>query len=333
MEPGSSAGAAPEARVLPTFDDVAAAARRIAGAAHRTPVLTSRTADARSGATVYFKAENLQRAGAFKFRGAYNAVAKLPEDARRRGVVAFSSGNHAQAIALASSLQGVAATVIMPHDAPAMKLAATRDYGGEVVTYDRYRDDREEIGRRLASERGLTMIPPYDHPDVIAGQGTAVAELIEEVGALDVIVVPLGGGGLISGSALAAKALAPGCRVIGVEPEAGNDGQRSFRTGEIVRIPVPSTIADGAMTTHLGEYTFAIVRSLVDDILTVPDALLVDAMRFFLERMKVVVEPTGCLGAAAVLNRLLPCAGQRVGVILSGGNIDPRTLAAHLGGP
>jgi threonine dehydratase len=323
-------GTASAAVSLPTYADVAAAASRIAGAAHRTPVLTSRTADSRSGGSLFFKAENLQRSGAFKFRGAYNAIAKLSAEAKRRGVVAFSSGNHAQAIAYAGQLLGVPTVIVMPQDAPAMKVAATRGYGGEVVAYDRYREDREAIGRRLAEERGLTLIPPYDHEDVIAGQGTVAQELIQEVGPLDVLLVCLGGGGLLAGCALAARELSPGCRIVGVEPEAGNDGQRSFRTGSIVRIPVPASIADGALTTHLGERTFPIIRSLVQDVVTVSDAMLVDAMRFFVERMKIVVEPTGCLAAAAALSGVVPCAGLRVGVVLSGGNVDPRALAGYL---
>ncbi len=328
----SSQAPSPASGALPTYDDVVAAAGRIAGIAHRTPVLTSRTADARTGATLFFKAENLQRAGAFKFRGAYNAIAKLPEDAKRRGVVAFSSGNHAQAIAYAGQLQNVPTVIIMPKDAPAMKVAATKGYGGEVVLYDRYTEDREAIGRRLSAERGLTLIPPYDHEDVIAGQGTAAKELFEEVGPLDMLFVCLGGGGLLAGSALAAKALSPDCRVFGVEPEAGNDGQQSFRSGQIVRIPVPSTIADGAQTTYLGNKTFPLIRSLAEDIVTVSDAMLVEAMRFFVERMKIVVEPTGCLSAAAALNGVVPCAGKRVGVIISGGNVDPKALAGFLAG-
>jgi threonine dehydratase len=295
-------------------------------------VLTSRTADARAGATLFFKAENLQRGGAFKFRGAYNAIARLDADAKRRGVVTFSSGNHAQAIAYSGRLQGVPTVIIMPHDAPAMKMAATRGYGAEVVLYDRYGEDREAIGRRLSEERGLTLIPPYDHADVIAGQGTAAKELIEEVGPLDMLLVCLGGGGLLAGCALAAKALSPGCRVYGVEPEAGNDGQRSFRSGSIVKIPVPSSIADGALTPSLGERTFPIIQELVEDIVTVSDAMLVEAMRFFIERMKIVVEPTGCLSAAAALNGIVPCQGRRVGVIISGGNVDPKALAGFLAG-
>jgi threonine dehydratase len=318
---------------LPSYDDVAAAAARIAGIAHRTPVLTSRTADARTGGTLFFKAENLQRAGAFKFRGACNAIAKLSAAEKKRGVITFSSGNHAQAIAYAGQLQDVPAVIVMPKDAPSIKVAATRGYGGEIVFYDRTTEDREAIARRLAGERGLTLIPPYDHEDVIAGQGTVAKELFEDVGALDILLVCLGGGGLLAGCALAAKALSPGCRVIGVEPEAGNDGQQSFRSGSIVRIAVPTTIADGAQTPSLGERTFPLIRSLVDDIVTVSDALLVDSMRFFVERMKIVVEPTGCLSAAAALNGIVPCAGQRVGVVISGGNVDPKALAGYLAPP
>ncbi|MBV9889584.1 MAG: threo-3-hydroxy-L-aspartate ammonia-lyase, partial [Rhizobacter sp.] len=285
---------------LPSYDDVLAASARIAGHAHRTPVLTSRTADAELGVRLVFKCENLQRMGAFKFRGAFYALSRFDEAQRRRGVVAFSSGNHAQAISLAASLLDMPAVIVMPHDAPAAKVAATRGYGGDVVVYDRYRDDREAIGRKLAKERGMTLIPPYNHPDIIAGQGTAVKELIEDVGELDALFVPLGGGGLLSGSALAARALAPRCRIYGVEPEAGNDGQQSFQSGRIVSIPTPRTIADGAQTMHLGELTFPIIRRDVDDIVTASDAELVGAMRFFAERMKTVVEPTGALGFAAV---------------------------------
>ena len=313
-----------------SYADVAAAAARIAGAAHRTPVLTSSTADAMTGARVFFKAENLQRMGAFKFRGAYNAIAMLGPDARRRGVLAFSSGNHAQAIALAGRLQGVAATIVMPTDAPVIKLSATRGYGAEVVTYDRKTEDREALASRLASERGLALIPPYDHADVIAGQGTAALELFEDTGALDYLFVCVGGGGLISGCALAAQALAPGCTVIGVEPEAGNDVQQSLRKGEIVRIALPNTIADGAQTMFPGQLTFPLIQALVSDILTVSDAELIEAMRFFVARMKIVVEPTGCLAAAAVFGKQIDLAGKRVGVILSGGNVDPAALARYL---
>ena len=305
-----------------TYADVLAASLRLAGVAHRTPVLTSRFADERSGAQVFFKCENFQRMGAFKFRGAYNAIAKLSEAARARGVLAFSSGNHAQAIALSAQLLGTHATIVMPADAPSVKLTATRSYGAEVITYDRLREDREAVSRRLADERQLTLIPPFDHADVIAGQGTAAKELIEEVGSLDLLVVCVGGGGLISGCALAAHALQPQCRVFGVEPAAGNDVQQSFRGGSIVSIPMPQTIADGAQTTRPGDLTFAIMRALLSDVLTVSDQQLIATMRFFAERMKMVVEPTGCLAAAAVLDRVVDASGKRVGVILSGGNVD-----------
>ncbi|KCV66453.1 serine/threonine dehydratase [Bordetella bronchiseptica 99-R-0433] len=308
---------------LPTYVDVEQAAATLAGVAHRTPVLTSATADAIAGAQVFFKCENFQRMGAFKFRGGYNAIARLTPEQRRAGVVTFSSGNHAQAIALASRLQGVQATIIMPRDAPAAKRAATEGYGGRIVTYDRYSEDREAIARRLQAETGATLIPPYDHADVIAGQGTAAKELFDEVGELDYLFVCLGGGGLLSGSALAARALSPACRVYGVEPEAGNDGQQSLRKGEIVTIAAPKSIADGAVTTHLGLLTFAVIRQHVADILTVSDAELVQSMRFFAERMKMVVEPTGCLAATAALRKRVPAAaGKRVGVIISGGNVD-----------
>ena len=316
----------------PTYADVVDAAGRIEGHAHRTPVLTSRTADAESGLRLFFKCENFQRMGAFKFRGAFNALARFGPEQKRAGVVAFSSGNHAQAIALAARLLGMPATIVMPHDAPAAKVAATRGYGGEIVCYDRYREDREAIGARLAAERGLTLIPPYDHADVIAGQGTAARELLEETGPLDALFVCLGGGGLLAGSTLAARALAPGCKVYGVEPEAGNDGQRSFRSGRIVHIETPKTIADGAQTQHLGELTFEIISRDVDDVLTASDAELVSAMRFFAERMKMVVEPTGCLGFAAARRMNGELAGKRVGVIVSGGNIDLPRFAVLAGG-
>jgi threo-3-hydroxy-L-aspartate ammonia-lyase len=315
---------------LPTYDDVAAAAARIAGHAHRTPVLRSRTADAELGAQLLFKCENFQRMGAFKFRGAFNALSRFDERQRRAGVVAFSSGNHAQAVALAARLLDMPAVIVMPHDAPAAKVAATKGYGATVVVYDRYREDREAIGKGLAEERGMTLIPPFDHPDVIAGQGTAAKELLEETGSLDALFVCLGGGGLLAGSALAARALAPACRIYGIEPEAGNDGQQSFRSGTRVRIDVPQTIADGAQTQQLGGYTFPIIRRDVSDVLTVSDAELVAAMRFFAERMKIVVEPTGALGFAAARRMRSELAGQRVGVIISGGNVDLARFAALL---
>ena len=317
---------------LPTYDDVAAAARRIDGHAHRTPVLTSRTVDDDFGARVFFKCENFQRMGAFKFRGGFNALSRFDAEQRRAGVVAFSSGNHAQAIALAARLLGIPAAIVMPHDAPTSKVEATRGYGGEVIVYDRYAEDREAISKRLADERGMTLIPPYDHADVIAGQGTAAMELFEEVGELDALFVCLGGGGLLSGSALASRALAPQCKVYGVEPEAGNDGQQSFRSGSIVHIETPKTIADGAQTQHLGTLTFPIIRRDVDDILTASDAELVEAMRFFATRMKMIVEPTGCLGFAAARAMKDALRSQRVGVIISGGNVDLQRFCALVGG-
>jgi len=316
------AKAASSATLPVSFADVEAAAARLEGLAHRTPVMTSKTADARAGGKLFFKCENLQRGGAFKFRGAYNAIATMTDDQRRRGVIAYSSGNHAQAVAYAGRLQGVAATIVMPKDAPAAKVTATREYGGEVIFYDRYKESREEICAALAAERGLTVVSPYDHPQVIAGQGTAALELFQLVGELDVLLVCLGGGGLLAGCALAANALSPRCRVIGVEPEAGNDGQQSFRAGRVIRIPVPRSIADGALTTFLGEYNFPIIRALVHDVVTVSDPMLIDAMKFFAERMKIVVEPTGCLGAAAALSKQFHRPGERVGVLISGGNID-----------
>jgi threonine dehydratase len=315
---------------LPTFHDVVAASERIKGYAHRTPVMTSRFANEEFGAELFFKCENLQRMGAFKFRGAFNALSKFDEQQRRSGVVAFSSGNHAQAIALSAKLLGVPATIIMPHDAPAAKMAATKGYGGKIVTYDRYKENREEIGRDLARRHGLTLIPPYDHPDIIAGQGTAAKELFEEVGALDAFFVSLGGGGLLSGSALATRALASGCKLYGVEPTSGNDGQRSFRSGTIVHIDTPKTIADGAQTQHLGNITFAIIRRDVDDVLTATDEQLVDCMRFFASRMKLVVEPTGSLGLAAALDMKSELQGKRVGILVSGGNVDMDRFCALL---
>jgi len=307
---------------LPTYADVVAASERIAGAAHRTPVLTSRTANAQLGADIYFKCENLQRMGAFKFRGAYNALSRFDAEQRRAGVVAFSSGNHAQGIALSAKLLGIPATIVMPHDAPAAKIAATRGYGATVVIYDRYTEDREQIGRDLASKHGLTLIPPYDHADVIAGQGTAAKELFEEVGELDYVFAPLGGGGLLSGTALSTRALSPKAKLYGVEPEAGNDGQQSFRSGAIVHIDTPKTIADGAQTQHLGNLTFPIIQRDVNDILTASDEQLRAEMRFFAERMKIVIEPTSGLGLAAARAMKDQLQGKRVGIILSGGNID-----------
>ena len=317
---------------LPTYEDVIAAAQRLEGQAHRTPVMRSRTIDQEVGAQLFFKCENLQRMGAFKFRGAFNALSKFNAAQRQAGVVTFSSGNHAQAIALSASLLGIQSTIIMPNDAPAAKVAATRGYGGNVIMYDRYTEDREAIGRKLAEEQGLTLVPPYDHPDVIAGQGTAAKELFEEVGELDALFVCLGGGGLLSGSALAARALAPKCAIYGVEPENGNDGQQSFRSGKIVHIETPATIADGAQTQHLGNYTFEIIRRDVADILTVNDLQLIECMRFYASRMKLIVEPTGCLSLAAAREMKSRLKDQRVGIIISGGNVDLKRFSTLLGG-
>jgi threonine dehydratase len=307
---------------LPTFADVESAAKQIAAAAHRTPVVTSRSVDARTGARVFFKCENLQRAGAFKFRGAYNALSRLSPDERRRGVVTFSSGNHAQAIALAGQVLDIPRVIVMPSDAPAVKRIATEGYGGEVVLYDRDTEDREAIGRRLSTERGLTIVPPYDHPHVIAGQGTAALELIDEIGTLDFLFVPCGGGGLLSGSALTAKAMAPNCRVIGVEPAAGDDATRSFRTKQLQTVHNPKTVADGARTPSLGALTFPLVIQNVSDMATVDDPTLLRTMFYLWERLKLVVEPTGALGAAAALEGTTSIRGARVGVVLSGGNVD-----------
>jgi threonine dehydratase len=316
---------------LPTYEDVAAAAQRIEGVTHRTPVLRSSTIDARLGAQLFFKCENFQRMGAFKFRGGYNALARFTPEQRRRGAIAFSSGNHAQAIALAAKLLQMPAVIVMPHDAPAAKLAATRGYGAEVIVYDRFQEDREALTQRIAEERGMTLIPPFDHADVIAGQGTAAKELFDEVGPLDHFFVCLGGGGLLSGSALAARALAPQCKIYGVEPEAGNDGQQSFQRGERVKIEVPKTIADGAQTQQLGALTFGIIRRDVTDVLTASDAQLVECMRFYAERMKMLVEPTGCLSLAAALHGGVDVKGARIGVLVSGGNVDLARFAELVG--
>ncbi|GAC1528246.1 MAG: threo-3-hydroxy-L-aspartate ammonia-lyase [Collimonas sp.] len=313
-----------------TYQDIVAAAKRLEGVARQTPVLTSGQADRQADASVFFKCENFQRVGAFKFRGAYNAISCLSEEQKQRGVVAFSSGNHAQGMALAARMLGVHATIVMPGNAPAMKLAATREYGAEIILYDREREDREVIAARLSEERGCAVIPAYDHPDVIAGQGTAAKELFEAVGPLDYLFVCTGGGGLLSGCAIAAAHLSPGCIVIGVEPEAGNDAQQSLRSGNIVHIPVPDTIADGAQTQHVGKLVLPILQAYVKDIVTVSDDQLRTQMRFFAERMKIVVEPAGCLAAAAVMHRALVFSGAKVGVIVSGGNVDMALFAQSI---
>ncbi|WP_326958808.1 pyridoxal-phosphate dependent enzyme [Amycolatopsis sp. NBC_01286] len=314
-----------------TLDDIRDAAARLAGVAHRTPVVRSRTLDDLVGAEVLIKCENLQRIGAFKFRGAYNAVSRLTPEQLAKGVAAYSSGNHAQAVALAARELGSSAVILVPEDTPKSKVDATRGYGAEIVTYDRYTGDRVAIGQALAAERGLALIPPYEHPHVIAGQGTAALELLEEAGSLDTLVVPVGGGGLIAGSSTAAKALQPGIRVVGVEPAAGDDTKRSLAAGERVAIPVPHTIADGQAAEIPGELTFSINRNLVDEIALVTDDAIRDAMRFAFERLKLVLEPSGATGIAALLSGQITAPG-RVGVILSGGNISPERFAELLGG-
>jgi threonine dehydratase len=314
------------------FADVEAAARRLQGVAHRTPVLTSHTLDDLLGATAFLKAENLQRMGAFKFRGGYNAVNVLTDAERARGVVAFSSGNHAQAVALAARLHGCKATIVMPHDAPALKLAATRGYGAEVVIYDRYKEDRAAIATRLVQEQGANLIPPFDDLRVMAGQGTCALELVQDAGQLDALLVCTGGGGLLSGCAVAAKELSPNVKVYGVEPERGNDVQRSLREGRIVSIDVPRTICDGQQTQAAGKHTFEVMQALVTDILTVPDPVVVEAMRFAFERLKIVLEPSGACALAALMHHKAMFQGMRVGVTLSGGNIGADRFIALMTG-
>jgi threonine dehydratase len=313
------------------FDDVLAAAERLRGVAHRTPVITSRTLDGRTGARALLKAENFQRMGAFKFRGAFNRLAQLTPDERVNGVVAFSSGNHAQGVALAAQLLGIPSVIVMPADAPASKLAATRAYGAEVVLYERARPNRSEIAASIARERGAVLVPPYDDPAIIAGQGTVALELIEDAGPLDVLLVCLGGGGLLAGCALAASALSPGVRIYGVEPEAGDDWVRSWRAGKIVPIPVPDTIADGQRTQAPGVLTWPIARRLCAGAVSVSDDEIRAAMRFAFERLKIVLEPSGASALAALLFAKVDLRGARVGVTLSGGNVDPAAFAACLG--
>jgi len=320
----------PATQLAINYADVAAAHARLQGVAHRTPVHTSQTANSLTGAQLFFKCENFQRMGAFKFRGAYNALAQFTPEQRKSGVCAFSSGNHAQGLALSAQLLGIPAAIVMPLDSPAVKMTATRGYGAEVITYDRYTQDREAIGRQLAQERGMTLIPPYDHAHVMAGQGTAAIELFEDTGPLDLLLVCLGGGGLLSGCAVVAQQLSPDCRVIGVEPEAGNDVQQSKQLGRMVKIDTPRTIADGAQTQQVGQLTFPVIQTLVDDIVTVSDAQLVEAMRFAAARMKMVIEPTGALAMAAAMRGVVDVRGKRVGVLISGGNIDIAQFAKYL---
>ena len=315
---------------LPTFEDVVLASRRISGFAHRTPVMHSRYLNQTLDAEVFFKCENLQRMGAFKFRGAFNALSKLTDAQRRAGVIAYSSGNHAQAVALSAQILQTSATILMPHDASAAKLDATRGYGATVIGYDRYQEDAMAMAEAITKQDNKTFIPPFDHPDVLSGQGTSALELFEDVGDLDALFVCLGGGGLLSGCALAARALSPQCRVYGVEPLAGNDVAQSFAKGERVRIATPQTIADGAQTPMVGEITFAIIQKNVDAIFTVTDEQLIDSMRFYAERMKLVVEPTGCLSLAAALQMSPQLRGKKVGVIISGGNVDAQRYAQLL---
>jgi threonine dehydratase len=326
---------APQTTVVPpTYAGVERAARTLAGVAHCTPVVTSNSLNRALGAEIFFKCEPMQRTGAFKFRGAFNALSNLSHAQRAAGVVAYSSGNHAQAIAASGQILGVPTTIVMPHDAPHAKRAATEGYGAQIVSYDRYTEKRDEIAADLAHKHGYTIIPPFNHPDVICGQGTAGKELLEQTGGLDAMVVCVGGGGLISGCALAASVLSPGCRVYGVEPAAGDDVRQSLAAGQIVQIAPPKSIADGALTAAPGDMTFAVMRELVTDVVTVSDAQLVLTMRWFAQRLKLIVEPTGCLAAAAVLQRVLPIEpGARIGVIVSGGNVDLASYGAFLSDP
>jgi threo-3-hydroxy-L-aspartate ammonia-lyase len=319
-----------ESSLAVTYADVEAAAARLEGQAHRTPVMTSRSFDADAGAAIWFKCEQFQRGGAFKFRGAYNKIASLPIAERERGVIAFSSGNHAQAVSLVARLFGVPAVICMPTDAPEVKVEATRGYGAEIVRYDRQTEDREALARRLAEERGLTLVPPYNDPAIIAGQGTAARELLQEVPDLDVIVAPVGGGGLIAGASVAALALRPGITVIGAETEAANHAWLSLRQGERVRIPPPDTLADGIRTAMLGELTWPIIQRNVSEVVLVSEEETRAAMRYLLLRLKLTVEPTGAVVAAAALSGKLKPFGSRVGVILSGGNVEPSVLRAVL---
>lgn len=311
-----------------SFADILAARDRLRGIAHLTPVATSRTLDAMTKRAIFLKCENLQRGGAFKFRGAYNMISRLPDDARRRGVVAYSSGNHAQGVALAARLLDTPAIICMPFDAPVVKVDATRSYGADIVFYDRMRDDRAALAQRIAEERGATLVPPYDHPHIMAGQGTAALELLEQVDSIDTLVVPIGGGGLISGCAIAAHGVNPAIRVIGVEPDDADDTRRSLEAGERITIPPPATIADGLRVTTPGVLTFPIMQRHVAQIVTVSDDEIREAIRFVMLRMKLVVEPSGAAGIAAALAGLLPDAAQRVGIIVCGGNIDPPLLAS-----
>lgn len=311
-----------------SFEDILSASDLLSGTVNKTPVITSRTLDAMSGATVFVKCENFQRTGAFKFRGAYNAMSRLRESDKERGVLTYSSGNHAQAIALAGRLLGVSTTIIMPDDAPAIKKAATEGYGARVISYDKHETTREALAADIAEKHGMTIIPPYDHPHVVAGQGTVGLELMQAAHELDYLFVCCGGGGLLSGCAIATKHLQPDCRVIGVEPEAGDDATRSFHTGSLQKVHNPETIADGARTPYLGKVTFPLVLRYADNMITVSDSELVSAMRFFWERAKLIVEPTGALATAGMLSGQIDVKGARVGVVISGGNVDLQSACA-----
>ncbi|MCH8123420.1 MAG: threo-3-hydroxy-L-aspartate ammonia-lyase [Bacteroidetes bacterium] len=311
-----------QANTVVTFDDIQLASEILLGIAHRTPVMTSGKLDRLTRGQVFLKCENFQRTGAFKFRGAYNALSKLDSEQKKRGVLTFSSGNHAQAIALSGSILGIPTTVIMPHDVPEIKLQATKEYGSEVVGYDPEEITREELALRLSEERGLPIIPPYDHEDIVAGQGTAALELISDYPDLDLVMTPCGGGGLLSGSAIATKGLNPGCRVVGVEPANADDAARSFRSGKLQTVENPNTVADGARTPYLGKITFPLVLQHVDDMVTVSEQSILKAMFFLWTRMKLVVEPTGGLALAALLDGTIEADGRRIGVVLSGGNVD-----------
>ena len=309
-----------------TYADIEAASKRLVGVAHRTPVFTCRSVNELTEAQVFFKCENFQRAGSFKFRGAYNALAQLSEEQKQQGVLTYSSGNHGQALAFAGKLLGIPITVVMPEDAPQVKLAATQGYGAQIILYNRTQASREQLAQKVANERNLTIIPPYDHPHIIAGQGTTAKELIEEAGQLDILLVPCGGGGLLSGCAITAKTLLPNCRVIGVEPAKADDATRSFHTKTLQTIHNPNTIADGARTPSLGQLTFPLVLHYVDDMVTVSEEAIRRTLFFLWERLKIVIEPTGVLAAVALLERMVFMPNARVGIIISGGNVDLKQI-------
>lgn len=310
-----------------SYVDIAEAAKRLDGVSHITPVARSTTLDSVTGCQVFLKCENLQRTGAFKFRGAYNALSQLSDEQKNTGVLTYSSGNHAQAVALAGSLLGIATTVIMPDDAPEIKRKATEGYGAEIISYDRSQYSREDLAKDISRERRLPIIPPYDHPHIVAGQGTTGLELFSQVPDLDVLLVCCGGGGLLSGCSIAAKYLNPSCKVYGVEPANADDATRSFHTGTIQTVHNPDTVADGARTPYLGQVTFPIIMQNVDDMVTVSERSIIKAMYFMWERLKLVVEPTGALALSALFGGTLSFPGKKVGVVISGGNVDIQAAA------